>query len=164
MVSSETTSDLLRRPGLTKQAEDLDPQPRSRLEPQIALSLSVAVSTSLGLIRPIAPAAITSFDLPPNRAAMTAQPLPDLTIRFATFPHSWIYLRDIGELPRAIAPIDPGVPLWYVVQNRPGALSAWDRALIGRARTAYAASKLGVPLVWVFRHEDLERAIREAAR
>ncbi|WP_337176734.1 glycosyltransferase family 39 protein [Paludisphaera sp.] len=98
------------------------------------------------------------------RAFLRENTPPGRTIRFATFPHSWIYLRDTGELPRAIAPIDPGVPLWYVVQNRPGALSAWDRALLGRERTAYAVSKLGVPLVWVFRHEDLERAIREAAR
>ncbi len=86
------------------------------------------------------------------------------TIRFATFPTSWIYLREIGELPRRIAPLDPGVPLWYVVQNRPGALATWDRALIAGARPAYTVTKLGVPLVWIFRDEDLERAMREVGR
>jgi hypothetical protein len=98
------------------------------------------------------------------RAFLRENTPPGRTIRFATFPNSWIYLRDIGELPRAIAPIDPGVPLWYVVQNRPGILTAWDRALIARAKPAYTVSKLGVPLVWVFRHDDLERAIREVGR
>lgn len=86
------------------------------------------------------------------------------TIQFATFPTSWIYLRDVGELPPRIAKLDPGVPLWYVVQNRPGAMWPWDRALIAGARPAYTVTKLGVPLVWVFRNEDLERAMREARR
>ena len=60
--------------------------------------------------------------------------------------------------------MDPGVPLWYVVQNRPGALATWDRALIAGARPAYTVTKLGVPLVWIFRDEDLERAMREVGR
>lgn len=86
------------------------------------------------------------------------------TIRFATFPNSWIYLRDVGELPRGIAPIDPGSPLWYVVQNRPGILNPLDRALIAGAKPAHVVAKLGVPLVWVFRYEDVERAMSGGGR
>ena len=46
---------------------------------------------------------------------------PPDTIQFATFPLSWLYLRDIGALPRRLTRIDRGPPKWYVLQNRPGA-------------------------------------------
>ncbi len=52
---------------------------------------------------------------------------PGQTIQFATFPTSWLYLRETGALPRLLAQLDRGTPAWYVLQNRPG---AWE---IGRA-------------------------------
>ena len=44
------------------------------------------------------------------------------TIEFREFPLSWLYLRRTGELPRRLAQVDPGVPQWVVLQNRPGAV------------------------------------------
>jgi hypothetical protein len=75
---------------------------------------------------------------------------PGESIQFATFPLSWLYLRRTGELPRRIAPIDPGRPRWLVIQNRPGAFSAGDRSFIERGVPAFVVSKLGVPLIWIY--------------
>jgi hypothetical protein len=72
------------------------------------------------------------------------------TVAFATFPHSLLDLKRTGRLEAGLAPIDPGVPAWYVVQNRPGALGPRDRAYIARGQAAFVVSKLGVPLVWIF--------------
>ena len=80
------------------------------------------------------------------------------TIQFSTFPTSWLYLRRIGELPR-LAPIDPGRPAWYVVQNRPGAWLPIDRELVEQARPAYQVRKMGVPLVWVFPFAEIEKRL-----
>jgi hypothetical protein len=77
------------------------------------------------------------------------------TIQFASFPHSFLYLRRINELPERIAPIDPGVPAWYVLQNRPGSFSDLDRNLLLTKKPVYIVSKLGVPLIWVFRASDV---------
>jgi len=82
---------------------------------------------------------------------------PLRTIVFRTFPTSWLYLREVGELPQQLARIDPGAPLWIVLQNRPGAFSADDRKLVEQGRPAYTVSKLGVPLVWVFPYSEVER-------
>jgi hypothetical protein len=79
------------------------------------------------------------------------------TIQFATFPHSWLYLRKIGALPERLAPIDRGVPKWYVLQNRPGAFSPLDRALVSQGSSAFTVSKLGTPLLWVFPYSEVER-------
>jgi len=86
------------------------------------------------------------------------------TIRFSTFPSSWLYLRRTGGLPPKLAPLDPGSPQWYVVQNRPGAMHPWDRILIARTRPAHVVTKFGVPLVWISPYEALEQAVREAPR
>ncbi len=72
------------------------------------------------------------------------------TILFATIPHSWLYLRQIGALPARLVPIDRGLPKWYVLQNRPGAFSAVDRSLAADGRPAYTVTKLGIPLIWSF--------------
>ena len=91
---------------------------------------------------------------------------PGRTIRFATFPTSWLYLRQTGDLPRRLEPIDPGLPAWYVMQNRPGAWSRTDRQLVERCTPALVSQKLGVPLVWIFPWaalEDLEKALRQPA-
>ncbi len=83
--------------------------------------------------------------------------LPGKTYAFRGFPTSWLYLRRTGELPRGLAIFDSGSPQWLVVQNRPGALSSSDRALVARGRPAYTVTKLGVPLVWIFPFNAAER-------
>jgi 4-amino-4-deoxy-L-arabinose transferase-like glycosyltransferase len=85
---------------------------------------------------------------------------PGQKVRFATFPTSWLYLRDRGEIPPPLLPNDPGVWPWYVVQNRPGAFSPVDRALAARGRPAYVVRKLGVPLLWVFPYGEVESLLR----
>jgi 4-amino-4-deoxy-L-arabinose transferase-like glycosyltransferase len=77
-------------------------------------------------------------------------------VRFATFPKSWVYLRERGELPRGLLPTDPGPWAWYVVQNRPGAFSPIDRALVNRGQPAYTWSRQGVPLLWIFPYEQVD--------
>ena len=84
------------------------------------------------------------------------------TIQFATFPHSWLYLRSIGELPRRLVETDRGQPTWYVLQNRPGAFSDADRALAAQGRPAYSVTKLGVPLVWIFPYSEFRRLHAQA--
>ncbi len=91
-------------------------------------------------------------------AWLRAETGPGRTIQFSTFPTSWLYLRNTGALPRRLAPIDPGTPSWYVLQNRPGAWAAWDRALVNRATPVFTVSKLGVPLVWIYPYQALQEA------
>lgn len=81
----------------------------------------------------------------------------DRTIAFASFPRSWLYLRRTGELPRRLNVIDPGLPQWYVLQNRPGAFSQADRALVAKSRAAYTITRMGVPLIWIFPYSEFER-------
>jgi MFS family permease len=81
---------------------------------------------------------------------------PGQTIEFATFPTSWLYLRQTGDLPRKVAPIDPGRPAWFVMQNRPGAWSESGRVRAERSKPAFTVRKLGVPLVWVFPYSGLQ--------
>ncbi len=92
--------------------------------------------------------------------------LPGQTIHFATFPSSWLYLRQTGELPRRLDPIDRGQPAWYVMQNRPGAWSRIDRQLAERSTPALVVSKFGVPLIWVFpfaAHADVQQELLKPA-
>ncbi len=70
---------------------------------------------------------------PEARRWLSEHTLPGRTIDFRGFPNSWLYLRRTGELPRRLARVDRGVPQWIVLQNRPGAFSDADRALL-RAR------------------------------
>lgn len=80
------------------------------------------------------------------------------TVRFATFPHSWIYLRRIGDLPQRLSnAFAPGPARWYVLQNRPGAFHPWDPAIIKDVQPAYVVRKLGVPLLWIFPGEQVQR-------
>jgi hypothetical protein len=72
------------------------------------------------------------------------------TIRFATFPTSWLYLRQLGLLPAKLDGIDPGRPAWYVMQNRPGAWLTPDLERVRRSTPVFTVRKLGVPLIWVF--------------
>ncbi len=82
---------------------------------------------------------------------------PGRTIVFRTNPTSWLYLRDVGDLPKRLALTDPGSPLWVVLQNRPGAFSKDDWKLVEHGRPAYTVTKLGVPLVWIFPYSEVER-------
>jgi len=86
------------------------------------------------------------------------------TIQFAMFPHSFLYLRRIGELPRSLFPYDPGEPQWVVLQNRPGAFSEIGRALVAKGHSQYTVTKLGVPLVWIFPHSELKELARPTVR
>jgi hypothetical protein len=72
------------------------------------------------------------------------------TTQFASFPHSWLYLRQIGDLPERLVPIVTDRPKWYVLQNRPGSFSDADRALAVRGQPVYTVAKFGVPLIWIF--------------
>ena len=88
---------------------------------------------------------------------------PGRKVRFATYPTSFLYLRDSGRLPRAILPSDPGTWAWYVVQNRPGAFNPIDQALVTRGKPAFEVRKLGVPLLWIFPYEQVEAFLRTQA-
>jgi hypothetical protein len=103
---------------------------------------------------------------PEARQWLREKTLPGQTIRFASFPTSWLYLRETGELPSRLAPIDRGQPAWYVMQNRPGAWSRVDRQLAERATPALVISKFEVPLIWVFRfaaYADMEQKFSRPA-
>ncbi len=71
-----------------------------------------------------------------------------------TFPTSWLYLRRTGELPRQLAGFDPGQPTWMVVQNRPGEFQEGQRGLVAQVQPAYTVTKLGIPLIWIYRFDD----------
>jgi 4-amino-4-deoxy-L-arabinose transferase-like glycosyltransferase len=94
---------------------------------------------------------------PVARRWLAEHTLPERTIVFREFPHSWLYLRRTGELPRRLALVDRGVPQWVVLQNRPGAFSAADRALVAEGHPEFEVTKLGVPLIWIFPYPDPER-------
>ena len=77
------------------------------------------------------------------------------TFCFMTFPTSWLYSAAYGRAcSRQLAGIDPGQPIWIVVQNRPGGFVEPERALVAQAQPAYTVTKLGVPLIWIYRYSD----------
>ncbi|QEH35813.1 hypothetical protein OJF2_43700 [Aquisphaera giovannonii] len=84
---------------------------------------------------------------------------PGQTIHFSTNPTSWLYLRRIGELPPRLSGVDPGVPAWYVVQNRPGMndLQGIPRLLMERAEPAFEVRKFGVPLIAIYPAREVQR-------
>ena len=94
---------------------------------------------------------------PDARKWLSEHTEPPETIQFASFPLSWLYLRQIGALPKRLAQIDRGQPQWYVLQNRPGAFSPLDRILIVDGHPAYTVTKFGVPLISIFPLSELER-------
>jgi hypothetical protein len=81
----------------------------------------------------------------------------DGKVRFATYPTSWLYLRQTGRLKAGILPTEPGGWEWYVLQNRPGAFRPLDRALAEHGHPAHVVSKLGVPLLWIFPQGEVDR-------
>ena len=73
------------------------------------------------------------------------------SVRFATYPPTWQYLRQTGQLTAPLwRPFSRANPQWFVLQNRPGAWSPSDRATHENSRPAYQVSKFGVPLVWIY--------------
>ena len=101
---------------------------------------------------------------PDARRWLAENTLPGRTFYFRGGSTSWLYLRRTGELPRQLAPFDRGLTQWVVLQNRPGAFSADDRALMAGGRPVYTVKKLGVDLIWIFPYSELERLIRQPAR
>jgi 4-amino-4-deoxy-L-arabinose transferase-like glycosyltransferase len=88
---------------------------------------------------------------------------PNGRIEFATFPTSWLYLHETGRLKPNIT--DRRRPCtWFVLQNRPGAFQARDRALIARGQPAYVVTKWGVPLVGIYPCGDREPRLQTQGR
>jgi hypothetical protein len=94
---------------------------------------------------------------PEARRWLAAHTPPGPTVAFAWYTQSWRYLRRTGALPHWLFPIDPGPPLWYVLQNRPGAFSEAHRALVAQSQAVYTVTKLGVPLLWIFPYSEFQR-------
>ena len=103
-------------------------------------------------------------------ARLDARVPPGDNVRFATYPTSWVYLRDRGKLRPEWWPSPVGTgryllqsrPAVYVLQNRPGAFRPEDRALArehGADRRYVLSEKLGVPLVWMFPYKLLEAGL-----
>ena len=95
----------------------------------------------------------------PVRRWLANHTAPDEKIAFSSMPLSFHYLRQWGYLPVRFLPAEPGRLRWYVLQNRPGMFVARpvDQALAVRGRPAYVRRCLGVPLIWVFPIEELDR-------
>ncbi len=85
---------------------------------------------------------------------LNANTPPGRSVRFATFPTSWLYLKQTGRLRANLFPIDPGKPAWLVIQNRPGAFGPGERELLANRRPAFVVSKQGVPLVLIYPWPD----------
>jgi 4-amino-4-deoxy-L-arabinose transferase-like glycosyltransferase len=85
---------------------------------------------------------------------LNAKTPPGRSVQFATFPTSWLYLKQTGRLKVPLTPIDREKPKWLVLQNRPGAFRPFERELFDKGQPAFVASKLGVPLVLIYPYPD----------
>jgi len=74
-----------------------------------------------------------------------------------TFSTSFVYLRQSGRLEPPVLPIAAAAPAWFVIQNRPGDMNALDRWLIEHGEPAFVSRKFGVPILWIFPYEQVER-------
>jgi hypothetical protein len=102
---------------------------------------------------------------PEARRWLAENTLPGHTFAFRGWTTSWLYLRRTGDLPRRLAPVDGESAQWVVLQNRPGAFSDDDRALVERGQPAFTVRKLGVDLIWIFPYSELQRlAARQTRR
>ena len=83
----------------------------------------------------------------------------------ATFPTSWLHLRNVAAMRFNLFPIDRRKPpAWYVVQNRPGEFDKTHRELVRTLGPKHVlVAKFGVPLVWAFPYDEVERALKAAA-
>ena len=136
-----------------------------------AASVAIMMPVPLSYYGPIAgglPGASTVLGMEPTYywdgltddalAWLDAHTGPGEKVRFATYPTSWLYLGRSGRLRAECLPYRPGKTVWYVVQNRPGALSDRDKRLIEEGKPAFVVSKLGVPLVWIYPFAAFEAA------
>ncbi len=90
---------------------------------------------------------------------------PGQKVRFATYPSTFLYLSQTGQLPASwLRPTEPSGWTWYVLQNRPGAFRPNDRALAAHGRPAFVVRKWGVPLLWVFPYEQVEAPLVPAMK
>ena len=74
------------------------------------------------------------------------------TILFASNPIAWTY-RETGRLKTGLWPFEGRNFAWYVVQNRPGSMGPFEKALVkrlGSSESFILAEKFGVPLIWAF--------------
>src|SRR5262245_19959007 len=94
---------------------------------------------------------------PEARRWLAENPLPGRTFAFRGWTTCWLYLRRTGDLPRRLAPVDGESPQWVILQNRPGAFSDDDRALVEQGRPAFTVKKLGIDLIWIFPFSELQR-------
>lgn len=80
------------------------------------------------------------------------------SVAFSTFPTSWLHLKSIGAMRFNLFPIDRKPSKWYVVQNRPGEFDKLHRDLVRTLGPKHVlVEKLGVPLVWAFPYDDVEK-------
>jgi hypothetical protein len=86
------------------------------------------------------------------------QTAPGRSIAFLGAPTSYYYLKQSGQLRPPAVPFDRSLPWeWYLVQNRPGAMDAMDRALIARyGQRRRLLVKFGIPLAWAFKRNEME--------
>jgi hypothetical protein len=101
---------------------------------------------------------------PEARRWLDENTLPGQTFAFRGWATSWLYLRRMGDLPRRLAHVDGESPRWVVLQNRPGAFSDDDRALVEHGRPAFTVKKLGVDLIWIFPFSELQRVTARDSR
>lgn len=86
-------------------------------------------------------------------------------VLFVANPIAWYY-RKSGSLRAPIWPFESREFAWYVMQNRPGAMSDVDRRLARRlgSNPRYVISeKFGVPLAWAFPASQVEAEFRNGA-
>ncbi len=78
----------------------------------------------------------------------------------STYTTSFAYLNRAGDLRPTLGPSDKPIQ-WYLIQNRPGSFRDLDRALIRStsARPAFVFKKFGVPLLYVYSDDDVQRAL-----
>jgi hypothetical protein len=99
-------------------------------------------------------------------AQLDARTPPDGTVLFAANPITWHY-KESGRMKAGVFPFEGRNYAWYVIQNRPGAMSPVDRALVRRSGSQddrILASKLGVPLIWAFPADEVEATFRAVGR
>ena len=88
----------------------------------------------------------------------------DRSVRFATFPTSWLYLKWTRAIRFHLFPVDRQPPAWYVVQNRPGEFDNVHRRLVRELGPKHVlVEKFGVPLVWAFPYDDAMRVLHPVA-
>ena len=89
---------------------------------------------------------------------------PDRSIAFSLTPYSYHYLKQSGQFRPEADPLDRSRPWqWYLVQNRPGAMTPLDRALVARhGQRRRLLTKLGVPLVWAFERGEVDAIAAES--